>query len=358
MRAWGRLRRKRPPSPRRVGVGWRVRSRAPPPVGRAWIGVKSFPVGRLRRRDRPRRRLLPRARPPSSCRPWRASRRRAPAPGRSAPAPRPAAEPARVADGSSLANTAATPARQQQRRQAGCDRRGGVRRDRPRTAAGGRLAPVGAGQHGRLRHRLLEQPRRGRDRRPGTVGGVGLLHRLDAGPAAAAAGQMGVEPGRVAGGGVELPVVARRDQRQRSLALGRGCGDRGEGRAVHCVAEVDPRPGDQLGDRVAVHLHDLPDLVVGELLQVVQRQHLTLALGQPQARLADFHLLGAPGSPRSAASRACLRSSVVAGVARRGPQAAGRRPARGRRGRGSLRIASRKAAWTASAASASEPVRR
>ena len=86
-------------------------------------------------------------------------------------------------------------------------------------------------------------------------------------------------------------VLAEREQREGALAIRRGGGDRAERAAPQPVAEADARAREQLGDRVAVHAHDLRDLVVGQLLQLAQRERLALARRERRVGGADLLLM-------------------------------------------------------------------
>jgi hypothetical protein len=86
------------------------------------------------------------------------------------------------------------------------------------------------------------------------------------------------------------PQVSQVPRHERPLAVLGGGRHRGEGGAAESVAQIDSRAGDQLSHRVAVHVHDLGDLVVRELLELAQRQHLALALGQLGVGAADLLL--------------------------------------------------------------------
>ena len=105
-----------------------------------------------------------------------------------------------------------------------------------------------------------------------------------------------------------LPVLAGREQGERALAVrGRGR-DRGSAvprsasRRLMRAREISWRNG------VAVHLHELGDLVVGEILELAQHEHLALARRKLRVRIADLVLargeedvalgvvVGSPGS--------------------------------------------------------------
>jgi hypothetical protein len=94
--------------------------------------------------------------------------------------------------------------------------------------------------------------------------------------------QVLAEPAGVVRVLVELPVLLEGDQRQRPLAVRRARRDRGERGAAQGIAQGDAGSRDELGDRVPVHVHQLGDLVVRELLELPQGEHLALALGQRQ----------------------------------------------------------------------------
>ena len=91
---------------------------------------------------------------------------------------------------------------------------------------------------------------------------------------------------------LEHVVLRERKQRHRGLAVGRRGRDRHERAAAQPVAQVQPRARDQLGDRVAVHAHDLGDLVVGEPAELAQRERLALADGEQRVGGADVLLVG------------------------------------------------------------------
>jgi hypothetical protein len=74
--------------------------------------------------------------------------------------------------------------------------------------------------------------------------------------------------------------------------------------------QLEPGAGDQLCDRVRVQLHDLADLLVGEQLELTQREHLALALWQRRVR-------GAQLLARGRQQRAALR--IILEIARFGP---------------------------------------
>jgi hypothetical protein len=95
------------------------------------------------------------------------------------------------------------------------------------------------------------------------------------------------EPVVVAAG---LAVLARSQQGERALAIRRRGRDRRQRGAAQRVAQADARPRDQLRHGVAVHLHELGDLVVGQVLELTQHEHLALARGQLGVRVADLVL--------------------------------------------------------------------
>ena len=220
------------------------------------------------------------------------------------------------AAGSSTRTTAVQPAASRRARRSG----------RREPARGGADALGGARD-------LAAKPDGGHQRQPQPVDAAGLFHRRHPRRADGARRQVLREPRGVV---VQRAVLAEREQREGALAIGRGGGDRAERAAPQPVAEADARAREQLGDRVAVHAHDLGDLVVGQLLQLAQRERLALARGERRVGGADLllmrleqHLPLRPVWPRARPTPPGRRSR---GSRRRVPRGAGGRSRRSWRG--------------------------
>ena len=124
-----------------------------------------------------------------------------------------------------------------------------------------------------------------------------------------------------------------------SLAQRRGGGHGAERGAPQPVAQVDPGARDQLGDRVAVHAHDLGDLVIGQALDLAQRERLALAHRQALVGGADLLLVGL--EQRVVLGALGIAAARADGHGRLG-DVAGRRGAAAARDRVVARVASRR----------------
>ena len=134
---------------------------------------------------------------------------------------------------------------------------------------------------------------------------------------------------------VERVVLAHREQRQRRARQPARRRRSSRARSPQAVTQVDARARDQLGDRVAVHAHDLGDLVVRELLELAQGERLALARGQALVGGADLLLVRRQQrlAPAGRDPRRPPTGTAESGISAAAPRGAGRsrRSSRGAR---------------------------